>query len=230
MRSASHTLALTLLFAAGFAGAAVERSADGPLVWRSHKHLSWVTRGWEQVEAGNIDRAEKHFQRVAERTRDGYERSQALLGLAAVQQLRGQTVAALAVYREIVALNRLPDAAHQMVVARISDILAAPIRTAAIDPRPAAAEAAVGPRELEPIAQVAPRYPRKALRGRLEGEVTVLATVNRHGAVIDVEVVSASPTGLFEEAALAAMQRWRFSPPERIAQVEQTFDFLLEER
>jgi len=57
-----------------------------------------------------------------------------------------------------------------------------------------------------------PSYPSRARRRRIEGEVTVRFTVTTTGSVGDLSVVSASPPGLFEQATLEAVRRWRYPP------------------
>jgi protein TonB len=42
--------------------------------------------------------------------------------------------------------------------------------------------------------------------------VTVKFTVTREGRVRNPRVVAAEPPGVFEGAALAAIERWRFKP------------------
>ena len=59
---------------------------------------------------------------------------------------------------------------------------------------------------------VAPAYPRQALTRGLSGEVRVRLTIDARGQVADVEVLSAEPTGAFEQAAVNAVRRWRFEP------------------
>lgn len=82
-----------------------------------------------------------------------------------------------------------------------------------------------------PVPRVAsappPRYPALALRRRIEGEVTVAFTVRADGGVESPRVVSATPSGVFEEAALAAIQRWRFEPVARPVESRQVLRFRL---
>ncbi len=60
---------------------------------------------------------------------------------------------------------------------------------------------------------VEPSYPRTAALRRLPGWVDVVFTVDDTGRTQDVRVTGAVPTGVFEEAALAAVRRWRFAAP-----------------
>jgi TonB family protein len=58
---------------------------------------------------------------------------------------------------------------------------------------------------------VEPDYPRSASARRLAGWVDVAFTVKQSGKTEDVRVVSAEPPGVFDDAALAAVRRWRFA-------------------
>ncbi len=62
------------------------------------------------------------------------------------------------------------------------------------------------------IVQMRPFYPAHARRRRIEGEVTVLFTVNAEGRTGDIRVVASAPDDLFAEAATRAVGRWRFTP------------------
>lgn len=53
-------------------------------------------------------------------------------------------------------------------------------------------------------------YPPGAKAEGIEGHVVIRYDVNAQGAVINAEVVEASPRGVFEEAALASIVQWRF--------------------
>jgi TonB family protein len=57
---------------------------------------------------------------------------------------------------------------------------------------------------------VAPRYPRNALTRRVAGWVEVGFTVDTSGRTRAVRVLNAEPPGMFDDAALAAVNRWRF--------------------
>lgn len=65
-----------------------------------------------------------------------------------------------------------------------------------------------------PIEQfiVTPRYPGRALARNIEGFVQLRFDVNKIGATENIEVVRAEPTGYFENAAIAAAERWKFQP------------------
>lgn len=55
-------------------------------------------------------------------------------------------------------------------------------------------------------------YPVQARAAGVEGRVVVRYDITREGRVVNAAVVSAEPTGVFEDAALAAVRSWRFRP------------------
>lgn len=59
---------------------------------------------------------------------------------------------------------------------------------------------------------VAPIYPPQALARGQSGEVRVRITVGTDGRVTEVQVLSASPPGVFDQAAVSAVRKWRFEP------------------
>jgi len=60
---------------------------------------------------------------------------------------------------------------------------------------------------------VQPEYPELARVARLEGNVILQAIVNSDGSVGDVEVLRCNRPNLgFEEAAIEAVQQWRYKP------------------
>ncbi|NOU23374.1 MAG: energy transducer TonB [Methyloglobulus sp.] len=60
------------------------------------------------------------------------------------------------------------------------------------------------------LVRVKPKYPARALTRHLEGQVTIQFTVDTAGHVENPAVTSAMPSGVFEEAALAAIKQWKF--------------------
>jgi bla regulator protein BlaR1 len=72
----------------------------------------------------------------------------------------------------------------------------------------AAAQAGAEPR---PLVRIQPEYPTEALAARREGEVHLEFTIAANGTTKDIVVVdSSSPE--FEEPAVAALSKWRYSP------------------
>jgi TonB family protein len=57
-----------------------------------------------------------------------------------------------------------------------------------------------------------PVYPRDALRARTSGWVELEFTITPTGAVSDIRIVGAEPTGVFDAAATDALAAWRFKP------------------
>ena len=76
--------------------------------------------------------------------------------------------------------------------------------------------------ELIMVKSVQPQYPPKAEKTGIEGWVDLDFTVTDTGAVQDVAVVAAKPTGVFESAATAALLQWRFKPLVRDAKAAAT--------
>lgn len=66
--------------------------------------------------------------------------------------------------------------------------------------------------DLIPLQRIPPSYPAEARRAGVSGYVTIDVTVNPDGSVRKARVVDAKPRGLFEAAAVTAIQKWRFKP------------------
>lgn len=67
-----------------------------------------------------------------------------------------------------------------------------------------------GDGEYLPIVKVAPAYPRRAQQRGIEGFVIVEFTVTKQGAVRDPVVVEANPQGIFEQAAIDAVLKFKY--------------------
>jgi TonB family protein len=65
---------------------------------------------------------------------------------------------------------------------------------------------------LTPIIKVVPQYPEAARAQGIEGRVELNFTVSSSGAVESPTVTASSPPGVFDQAALAAISRWRYAP------------------
>ena len=61
-----------------------------------------------------------------------------------------------------------------------------------------------------PIYSVPPKYPARALSRQIKGWVKVEFTIRTDGSVTDATVVAAQPPGVFDEAALTAIAKWKF--------------------
>jgi len=67
-------------------------------------------------------------------------------------------------------------------------------------------------RDFMPISRLPPRYPYRAQRRGIEGWVRVSFLITEQGEVEDAVVMDAEPEGVFEQAALRAVGKWRFKP------------------
>lgn len=84
-------------------------------------------------------------------------------------------------------------------------------------------------------ARIPPTYPFLARRRGVEGAVQVRFLVTKEGRVQHLEIIKAQPQGVFEEAVLSSVRRWRFRPGVKDSQavdtwVETTIRFELEGR
>ncbi len=70
----------------------------------------------------------------------------------------------------------------------------------------------IGISSLTRITYVAPKYPRTAERRRLSGWVDVIFTVNTDGTTKDVDVRDSEPGQTFDNAAIKAVEKWKFMP------------------
>ena len=61
-----------------------------------------------------------------------------------------------------------------------------------------------------PLVRVQPIYPMRATSRHIEGWVKIEFTVTAAGSVSNPVVVGASPPGIFDEAALDAIRKWKF--------------------
>jgi protein TonB len=65
---------------------------------------------------------------------------------------------------------------------------------------------------LMPLVRHPPVYPRSAKRQGIQGWVDIVYTINRSGDVKNIQVVNATPKGIYEKSVLRAVSSWRFSP------------------
>jgi periplasmic protein TonB len=86
-----------------------------------------------------------------------------------------------------------------------------------------------------PLVRIPPEYPRRAAQRGIEGWVLVQFTITPTGNVTDAKVVDADPKGMFEEAAIRSILRWRYNPKiedgqpvERVG-VRQVVRFIMDE-
>ena len=67
-------------------------------------------------------------------------------------------------------------------------------------------------RDVIPLVRINPDYPQRALSRGIEGWVVVQFTITATGSVASAVVVDAEPEGIFDDAALKAIARWRYNP------------------
>jgi protein TonB len=67
-------------------------------------------------------------------------------------------------------------------------------------------------RDVIPLVRINPDYPPRAQTRGIEGYVIVQYTITATGTVKDAIVVEAQPRGMFDDAALKAIARWRYNP------------------
>ncbi|HQT30779.1 MAG TPA: energy transducer TonB [Thiobacillus sp.] len=92
-----------------------------------------------------------------------------------------------------------------------------------------AREVDVHPRAL---GQVVPDYPAEADRRRVSGKLLLQLKLQADGRVSDLQVLRASPPGVFDESALQAFRRARFAPAQKngrpvraLVQIEVVYDW-----
>jgi protein TonB len=82
--------------------------------------------------------------------------------------------------------------------------------------RSAAAASGLTPSQLaanlKRLKYVPPEFPSKALSQRVSGTVTIEYIVDTNGDPRDVRVVEATPPGVFDHAAIAAVKHWHYEP------------------
>ncbi len=66
--------------------------------------------------------------------------------------------------------------------------------------------------DLMPIVKVAPIYPVEAQKQRIEGYAVIEFVVTELGSVADPVVVESNPSGVFDQAALAAVVKFKYKP------------------
>ena len=63
-----------------------------------------------------------------------------------------------------------------------------------------------------PLVRIPPEYPPRAVERGIEGWVIVRFTITATGAVKDPVIVDAQPKGIFDQAVLRSIVRWRYNP------------------
>jgi periplasmic protein TonB len=102
-----------------------------------------------------------------------------------------------------------------------------PQAPAAPDPRPASIAASSRTAMPRLLQDAQPRYPLPALRSGIEGSVEVAFDIQPDGSVRNVQMLSATPKGVFDASALAVATRWRFEPSGQSHRSQRTVRFRL---
>lgn len=78
-------------------------------------------------------------------------------------------------------------------------------------------------------------YPSESREAKVEGSVLLAYDVNVEGKVSNIRVLSSSPAGVFDEAAIDFVRTWRFQPqkrsglPEAVEGIQSRISFTLED-
>lgn len=81
---------------------------------------------------------------------------------------------------------------------------------------------------------VTPRYPNRALRRGIEGEVKAAFDIDARGQVINMRIIEASPEGVFDQSVMRALSRSQYLPQRiegeavAVEGVTETYRFVLE--
>lgn len=67
-------------------------------------------------------------------------------------------------------------------------------------------------RDVLPLVRINPDYPPRAQSRGIQGWVLVQFTITPAGTVADAKVIDAQPKGMFDDAAVKAVSRWKYNP------------------
>ncbi len=103
------------------------------------------------------------------------------------------------------------DTAESVVEPKAESVAEEP-ESAATPPVAAQGTDPISIRELNRTRYVAPKYPRSAQRRGTSGWVDIVFTIAMDGSVKDLEVRDSTPDGIFDSAAMRAVEKWEFEP------------------
>ncbi|MGF1606236.1 MAG: energy transducer TonB [Rhodothalassiaceae bacterium] len=72
------------------------------------------------------------------------------------------------------------------------------------------------------VHRVEPVYPAQAYAEGLEGYVLLEFTISEDGVPTEIKVVQSEPRGVFDAAAIAAVEQWRYQPRLRLGRAVPT--------
>ncbi len=150
----------------------------------------------QSIAAGDQSAAESWLQACAEYHITATPQAQLANQLEALQRARGAPVA-----------QDVQDAPAAQDAQDAQD--------ARVSPSAPSATAVVPESDLKRVRFIAPIYPPEALARGLTGSVDLEFTVTSTGEVRDIQVQSAEPPGVFEQAAVSALARCRYPPVQR---------------
>ena len=81
------------------------------------------------------------------------------------------------------------------------------------------------PETLTPLEYIAPDYPASEWEAGHHGFLTATGTVQPDGTITDVAISESSGAPGMDDAAVAALQQWRFTPPEAATPYSVRFEF-----
>jgi len=67
--------------------------------------------------------------------------------------------------------------------------------------------------EAYPVMRVPPVYPGDAAKNGIQGTVVLAFSIEKSGSVSDVKVLESDHGGIFDQAAIQALQQWKYSKP-----------------
>jgi protein TonB len=107
-------------------------------------------------------------------------------------------------------LSNVPDAKPMEIAAEMPQFEAD--LDLAKGPGEGAAAAAANDTDVVPLVRVDPQYPARAMQRGVEGWVHLAFTITEAGTTKDIEVVEADPVNVFEDAAVAAVRKYKYKP------------------
>ncbi|MBX3704396.1 MAG: energy transducer TonB [Steroidobacteraceae bacterium] len=147
--------------------------------------------------------------RSADPAFDGLADTSSLFATRALTDARGLVAAGNAERAEVLLRAAADTGAPAAEVAAVTAEIAA-LRSARRPP--ARPSQVIADSTLRRTRFVAPTYPQRALDRNLEGFVTLEFTLAADGTTRDVVVKAAEPAGIFDRAAVNAVERWRYEP------------------
>jgi TonB family protein len=66
--------------------------------------------------------------------------------------------------------------------------------------------------EAPPITRISPKYPSSAARNGIEGYTTLEFDISSQGEPVNIKVIEAYPSDVFNSASIEALSAWRYEP------------------